>query len=164
VGKLKRMQEDQDRHRGKYKRRSMRNSNDNVEPLSRTEERELKRRLDDVRDRTRYILISNLLPGYTMFYNVSEDTFTLNDPQYATIFKRRPTPRMIKDILGERGEAVKCRVDTHGYLIPHSLPKTITKHYKHRRLTTRSTGRDASVTRLAAGRNSRQAARRPLRR
>jgi hypothetical protein len=111
---------------------------DDLEPLSPKEIRELKRRLDDTRDRTRYLLISNLLPRYTMFYNVSEGTFTLNDPREATIFKRRPTARIIRDLVGENGEAVRCRVDAKGRLIPGSLPKGITIRWKRRRLTTRS--------------------------
>ena len=139
--KLKVSQSDRTRKHGVRTTQPFAESDDDPEPLSPKEIRELKRRLDDSRDRTRYLLISSLIPGYTMFFNVSEGTFTLNDPQGATLFKRRPTLRIIRDLLGKNGETVKCRVDASGRLLPGSLPKRITIRWKRRRLTSRSSRR-----------------------
>jgi hypothetical protein len=113
--------------------RSLPDPEDVPEPLSNREIRILERRLDDSRDRTRYLLISRIAPGHTMYFNISEDSFSLNDPLDATIFKRRPTARVIRSLVGKDGEAVKCRVNKTGRLVPGSLPKTMTDRRKRRR-------------------------------
>jgi hypothetical protein len=115
--------------------RSLSDPDDLLEPISKREIRILKRRLDDSQDRTRYLLISRFAPGHTMYFNISEGSFSLNNPLDATIFKRRPTARVIRSLVGKDGETVKCRVNKTGRLMPGSLPKTMIKGGKTREKT-----------------------------
>jgi len=62
-------------------------------PLRRAQILELNRRLRDLEDRTRYLLTSVLTPKHALYYNVSEDTFGMGTPSYAT--RTKPLLRSI---------------------------------------------------------------------
>ena len=59
------------------------------EPLSRSQLRELKRRLRDLQNPTRFLLASVSTERFVLYYNISNDTFGMNDPSLGTLFKRR---------------------------------------------------------------------------
>ncbi len=86
-------------------------------PLTRTQMQELDRLAKDSRDRTRYLLISSFGPRFAFYYNVSEDTYGMNEPVHATLFKRRAAALAVKHLLGSRMEIVPCRVDRLGRLV-----------------------------------------------
>src|SRR5438067_13660439 len=65
-------------------------------PLTRTQMQELHRLAKDSRDRTRYLLISSFRPRFALYYNVSEDTYGMNEPIHATLFKRRAAALAVK--------------------------------------------------------------------
>lgn len=57
--------------------------------LSKPQVRELRRRVRDLEDRTRYLLVSVFTPRMALYYNVSNDTFGMNNPSLGTLFKQR---------------------------------------------------------------------------
>ena len=92
-------------------------------PLTKAEIRELDRRLADTRDRTRYLLVSVFGPRFVLYYNVSGDMYGMNDPRYATLFKRRAAALAIKRLLGSGVQVLRCRVDRRDRLVLRSVPK-----------------------------------------
>lgn len=60
--------------------------------LSKAETRELRRRLADLKDPVRYLIVASMAPGFVLYYNVADDVYALNDPCHATLFKRRKVP------------------------------------------------------------------------
>jgi hypothetical protein len=90
-------------------------------PLTRAQMQELDRRVKDLHDRARYLLVSAFSPRFALYYNVSEDTYGMNEPSHATLFKRRAAALAIKRLLGGRVEIARCRVDRRGRLVLNSL-------------------------------------------
>jgi hypothetical protein len=68
----------------------------------------LKRRIKDYEDPTRYLLVSSFGPGFDLYYNVSEDVYTMNEPKDATLFKRREVGLAVLELLGAGNKIVKC--------------------------------------------------------
>jgi hypothetical protein len=97
-------------------------SADDPFPLTKPQIRELQRRLRDADDRTRYLLVSSLAPGCTLYYDVTSDNYVMNEPARATLFKRRPGAVAIQSTLGAGVTIVRCRVDASDALVPSSLP------------------------------------------
>ena len=77
------------------------------EPLSKAELRELKRRVRDLDDPIRHMLVSEFSRNFILYYNVSSDTFVMNEPAGATLFKRLRAARAIKRVLGRGISIVK---------------------------------------------------------
>lgn len=90
-------------------------------PLTRAQMQELDRRVKDLHDRTRYLLVSAFSTKFILYYNVSEDTYGMNEPAHATLFKRRASAIAIRRMLGGGVEVVRCRVDRRGRLVRNSL-------------------------------------------
>jgi hypothetical protein len=89
--------------------------------LSAAERRELERRIKDLDDRTRYILASSIGAKITLYYNISEDTYTWDDPKTATLFKRKAAAVKIRAMLGTGVKVLDCRVDKRGRLVSKSI-------------------------------------------
>ena len=89
--------------------------------LTAAERRELDRQIKDLDDPVRYLLASGLVPGFTLYYVLSDDTYILNDPRGATLFKRRDAAKSIKDLLRPGVAVVPCKVDRHGQVVLKSL-------------------------------------------
>lgn len=109
-----------------------------VAPLSRSQIRELDRRVKDSKDRMRYLLVSVMGSRFVLYYNVSQDAYGMNNPRYATLFKRRAAAEAIRAQLGGSVQLVRCRVDSRDRLILASLPTLRAKWPKprtRRRLT-----------------------------
>jgi len=90
--------------------------------LTRAQTRELDRRLADLHDRSRYLLVSRPGPRFALYYNVSEDTYGMNEPAHATLFKRRQAAAAIKRLLSKGIDLIRCRVDRRGKLVLRSVP------------------------------------------
>jgi hypothetical protein len=91
--------------------------------LSKSQVRELRRRVCDLEDRTRYLLVSVFTSRMALYYNVSNDTFGMNDPSLGTLFKRRAAAVAIQRVLRTGIQVVKCRADRHRRVIRSSLPR-----------------------------------------
>ncbi len=89
--------------------------------MTRAEVRELERRVKDLEDRTRYLLVSQIGTKVVLYYNVSEDTYSWDDPKDATLFKRREAALKIQSMLGTKIKIVKCRVNKRGQLVSKSV-------------------------------------------
>lgn len=94
---------------------------DDAPPLSAAQIRELRRRVKDIDDRTRYLLVSKFTPSFSLYYNVSDDTYVMNEPSSATLFKRRAAANAVQKLLGRGVQIVRCRVDRSGALVTNSL-------------------------------------------
>lgn len=86
----------------------MRDSDRIEDELTPAQSRELRRRVADLDDTTRYILVSQMGPRFALYYNVSEDVYAMNDPNGATLFKRRTAAVAIKKLLGGSIRVVEC--------------------------------------------------------
>jgi len=89
--------------------------------LSPAQRRELDKRIEDLKDRKRYLLASSLGPNFILYYNLSEDTYGWNDPSHATLFKRRKAAHAVQQILGDKDSIVECLVDKKGQLVKRSV-------------------------------------------
>jgi len=71
--------------------------------------RELRRRVADLDDVTRYLLVSQMAPRFALYYNVSDDVYVMNDPQGATLFKRHKAALAVKALLGGSIRILRCK-------------------------------------------------------
>lgn len=76
----------------------------------------------DIDDRARYLLVIKFAPSFLLYYNVSMDTYAMNDPSFATLFKRRAAASAVQKLLGRGVHVVRCRVDLSDALVLRSLP------------------------------------------
>lgn len=116
------------------------------EPLSRSQLRELRRRIRDVEDRTRYLLVSAFTRRFVLYYDVSNDTFAMNAPSSGTLFKRRTAAIAIQRLLRPGVEVVRCRADRRGRVVKSSVPHV---RPNWRRRIARNRLRSANVERHA---------------
>ena len=72
--------------------------------------RELKRRVKDSRDPVRYMLVSEFSRKFILYYDVTSDTFAMNDASRGTLFKRREVAESVKAHLGKGVALVKFTV------------------------------------------------------
>lgn len=73
--------------------------------------------------RTRWLLVSDFVPGFTLYYDVSEGMYAMNEPGRATLFRRREHAIAVQTFLGPKSVVVRCRVDVRGVLVIESLPR-----------------------------------------
>jgi hypothetical protein len=95
------------REKGSRKDLAPSNAEEGLEPLSPAQIRELRRRVRDSRDPVRYMLVSEFSRRFILYYNVSDDTYVMNDPTGGTLFKRLKTARSVKKLLGSGTSIVK---------------------------------------------------------
>ena len=96
---------------------------DDLPPLTPAQIRELKRRLLDLKDRTRFLLVSAFTARTSFYYDVSRDTWGMSDPSLGTLFKRRVTATAVQRLLRDGVRVVRCRVDGRDRVIKKSVPR-----------------------------------------
>ena len=96
---------------------------DDVPPLTPAQIRELKRRFLDLKDRTRFLLVSAFTARTALYYDVSRDTWGMNDPSLGTLFKRRVTATAVQRLLRDGVQVVRCQVDGRDRVIKKSVPR-----------------------------------------
>lgn len=69
--------------------------------------KEIKRRVREAENPIRYIITSALSRRFVSYYNVSTDTFAVNNPEYGTLFKRQEVAACVAEILGPGYAVVK---------------------------------------------------------
>jgi len=92
-------------------------------PLTGAQSRELARRVRDLKDRRRFLLAAALSAKHPLFYNVSDDTFVMDDATGATLFKRRSAAEAIRTHLSSGVQILQCRVSRKGRLVIRSVPR-----------------------------------------
>lgn len=102
-------------------------------PLTRAQVRELKRRIADIDDPVRYLLVSEFTPTFKLYYNVTDDMFVMNEPKGGTLFKRRKAAVAVRRLLGSRVDILRCKSRRRdGVTIP-VLPKRARRIASRRR-------------------------------
>lgn len=93
------------RGRAPMRRRRQRREDDELKPA---QERALRRRLRDLDNPIRYLLVSQMGRRFALYYNVADDVYVMNDPRGATLFKRRNAAMAIRALLGPRIRLLRC--------------------------------------------------------
>jgi len=133
--------------KSKVRVKTERPDEDEDPPLSAAEQRAFARHLKDTEDRTRYLLVSLTVPGFSLYYRVQDDAWSFDDPLQATLFKRRPAAKAIQALLRQGVHIVPCKVDEDGVLVLSSLA---THTVRGRRLATVPSWRRKKKTRSRA--------------
>ena len=95
-----------------------------AEPLTRSQVRELRRRIADLEDPFRYLIVAGFGPRFTLYYNVSENMYAMNNPSGGTLFKQRSAALAVKRLLGSTARIIRCTTRRrHGVRVP-VLPAT----------------------------------------
>lgn len=81
---------------------------DDDAPLSETQIRGLRRRLADLKDPVRYLIVAEMGPRFALYYNVADDVYAMNDLTHATLFKRRAAALAVKRLLGPGIRVIQC--------------------------------------------------------
>jgi hypothetical protein len=68
---------------------------------------EIERRVRDSDDPVRYMLVSEFSRSFILYYNVSDDMFSMNAPDKGTLFKRRKAAENVSSLLGRGVHIVK---------------------------------------------------------
>src|SRR6266496_380681 len=104
--------------------------------------RELKRRVKDSHDPVRYMLVSEFTRRFILYYNVTSDTYAMNDASRGTLFKRREAAESVKALLGKGAAIVRFTVKD-GKL--ERLSPFLGGRLRNRNLTRRNAGRGESA-------------------
>jgi|CXWL01.1.fsa_nt_gi hypothetical protein len=125
----------------RLKRRVSRNDPD----LTLGQIRELDRRIKDMDDPVRYLIVSEFGPRFVLYYNVSDDTFAHNSPAGGTLFKRRSAAEGIRKLL--RSTVTIAKFTIKGKRLKRISPmrgaflkRLAQGHRKRRRAQTQSRG------------------------
>lgn len=78
------------------------------EPLTQAQVRELRRRVADLDNPIRYLLVSRFGSRFALYYNVTDDVYVMNEPTGATLFKSRKIALVVKQVLGPRIQIIRC--------------------------------------------------------
>jgi hypothetical protein len=97
------------RNRGASVGRAADHSGQVDEELTPAQIRDLRRRVADLDDETRYMLVSQMGPRFALYYNVSDDVYVMDDPRGATLFKRRKAALAVRALLGGSIHVVRCK-------------------------------------------------------
>ena len=84
------------------------------EPLSPAFVRELKRRIRESDDPTRYLIVSAFTDRFVLYYNVSSDHYVYKDPSLGTLFKQRGHAVAVAKTLGKHIQIIKVRLSKGG--------------------------------------------------
>ena len=76
--------------------------------LTKAQIREIERRVRDIDDPRRFVLASEFLPSFVLYYDVSNNVYVMNDLSAATVFKKRKAAVAIKALLGKGVRIVEC--------------------------------------------------------
>ena len=69
--------------------------------------KEIKRRVREAENPICYIITSALSRRFVSYYNVSTDTYAVNNPEHGTLFKRQEVAACVAEILGPGYAVVK---------------------------------------------------------
>jgi hypothetical protein len=99
--------------------------------------RELKRRVKDMDDPVRYLIVSEFSRRFILYYNASDDTFAHNNPAGGTLFKRRAAAESIRKLL--RSTVAIAKFSIKGKRLKRISPfrgdvlKRLAREYRKRR-------------------------------
>jgi hypothetical protein len=76
--------------------------NDEFPPLTKGQIAELKRRVADMKDLRRYVIVSSFLPNFSLFYCPCDGVFAMNEIPDAALFKRKAEALAVARVLERR--------------------------------------------------------------
>ncbi len=94
--------------RVRRKQRSGAAVHEQVAPLTEAQIREIKRRVADLRDPVRYLLVKECSPRFALYYDASDGLYAMNDPKAASLFKSRAAAAAVQKVLGRAVRVLKC--------------------------------------------------------
>src|SRR4030067_3694689 len=71
--------------------------------------REIRARVKDFDDPVRFVIASQFSRKFVLYYNVSSDTYAMNDISAATLFKRRRAAEEIRKLFGNNDCLLEAR-------------------------------------------------------
>lgn len=86
-----------------------RSISDDDTALSKAQIRQLRRRLADLKEPARSLIVAGIAPGFVLHYDVADDGYPMNDPGQATLFKRGKVALAVKQLLGRGTRIIRCR-------------------------------------------------------
>jgi hypothetical protein len=96
--------------------------------------RELQKRVADLEDPTRYLVVTGFGPRFVLYYNVCDDVYAMNEPSGGTLFKRRAAALAIKRLLGRKVRVVRCTTKRRrGIRVPVLPAKRKSRNTRRRR-------------------------------
>jgi hypothetical protein len=99
-----------------------------VAELTKAQVREIERRIRDLDDPIRYLLVSDFGPRFKLYYEASDGVFVMNRPADATLFKRREVALAVKATLRDGIKLIRGRTVIRGGKRVPLLPKRMTRH------------------------------------
>lgn len=72
--------------------------------------REIRARVKDFDDPMRFVIASQFLRKFVLYYNVSDDTYAMNNISTATLFKRKRAAETVRKLLGANTRLLKVRL------------------------------------------------------
>jgi len=103
--------------RARGARRKQRNGaadHERLPPLTKAQVRELKRRVADLRDPVRYLVVKQIGSRFAMYYDASDGLYAMNDPKGATLFKYRAVAVAVQRELGRPARVLRCTTKRSG--------------------------------------------------
>ncbi|OGQ12812.1 MAG: hypothetical protein A2138_01835 [Deltaproteobacteria bacterium RBG_16_71_12] len=85
-------------------------------PLPQRAIREIRRRVRDLDDPIRYVIVSAFTPRFILYFDVTSDSFVMNDLSGGTLFKRRAHAAAIAAVMRDGLQIVKVKVGRRGSL------------------------------------------------
>jgi hypothetical protein len=82
---------------------------DDEEPIAPAFRRELERRLRDIEDPTRYIVVSAFFKNFVLYYNALENTYGMNNLSYGTAFKSLKVAQAVCRVMGSGNTLIEVR-------------------------------------------------------
>ena len=83
-------------------------ADDEFPPLTKRQLAELERRMADMMNPTRYVIVSAFSPSFSLFYCPSDGVFVMNEIPDAALFKRKAEALAVTRAL-ERGQRKRAR-------------------------------------------------------
>lgn len=100
---------------------------DEHSPLTAAQHRQLEAQIRYMKDRSRFLLVSTIGGRIVLYYDVTSDTYVMDDPRSATLFKRRAVAAAVMRCLGKGIEVRACKVDRADNLIVSSIAKSASR-------------------------------------
>jgi hypothetical protein len=82
--------------------------------LTKQQLRELERRIADLKDPVRYLIVNQPGPRFALYYDASDGVYVMNDPKAATLFKSRAAAIAVQKVLGQTVRVLRCTTRRSG--------------------------------------------------
>lgn len=113
--------------------------------LSAAWRKEIGRRLRDLHDPTRYVIVSAFSRTFLLYYDASRDSYPMNDLGQATLFKRLSVARAVIRVLGDHHVLMKVKLRKDGSIQRVTSARALVAEAEKKRRAERRKHRSSSV-------------------